>query len=260
LYTDYNATTNTFTGAHQATNTAGNVTLIPFAATTQAQWQDNAVIIDQGKGTHVDMAIDGQNTIHLAYYDASNGGLYYARIPATGTDTAANIRPNVTKNASNIATSGVTKVKVDTYLSAGTKIMINVRQQGSNYVPYISYTHASFAETRNSVRIAWRTDFTSSTYEGTDASDTFTGKWEVMTVPASRTPVSDEFVCNGVPTAVSGWASPAGTTTTATDALRGYTNNGNPNGTSYANRTVIVGYMTGDWYEGAVLKSNLWTP
>jgi len=229
-----NMTTGSLTTNYNGTNSR-------VTSMTKAQWQGHAAIIDTFKGTHVDLAVDGQNNVHIAYYDQSNGGLYYALIPATGTGNGIGIRPNVDKN--NVSAT-VKPVKVDTYLSAGTKLMINVRNDGTEenpkYVPYISYAHASFGETKNSIRVAWRTNFDSPTYEGSDANDALTGKWEVMTVPVSTTvvPIIDEFVCNGVP--VSGTITAPGGTST----LRGYT--------SFS--SILVGYMTDKWYEGAALK------
>jgi large repetitive protein len=232
------------TTGNPATGTNGNITVVftpntSYVSTIQAQWQSNAVVIDSGKGAHVDMAVDANDNVHLAYYDVNNGGLYYALIPPTPT-TGAGRRPNPT---SAIATP----VKVDTFLSAGTKLMINVRLSNGNYVPYITYAHASFAETKNSIRVAWRTDFTTTTpLAGTDENDIFTGKWEVMTVPVSGTviPRTDEFICNGVPTSAT-WTTPGGTSTLT------YNTN--------LNQTVIVGYMTDQWYEGAILKGNILT-
>jgi len=203
-------------------------------------WQGNAVVIDTGKGAHVDMAVDGNDNVHLAYYDVNNGGLYYALIPPSGTDAAK--RPN---------TTGITPVKVDTFLSAGTKIMINVRPSDGNYVPYITYAHASFAETKNSIRVAWRinSDFNNSKPSaGTDENDIFTGKWEVMTVPVSSTvvPRTDEFICNGVPTATT-WT-PPGNPPENQSTLTYNTN---------LHQSIIVGYMTDQWYEGAIIKGNI---
>jgi hypothetical protein len=217
--------------------------------TTTAQWQSNAVIIDTFKGTHVDMAVDGANNIHLAYYDLANGGLYYALIQPDATGNGAGVRPNVSKDTDNKATN-IKPVKVDTYLSAGTKLMINVRQEGTapnqRYVPYISYFHSSFAETKNSIRVAWRTEFSTPTVPpvGSDANDRFTGDWEVMTIPVDHVPLSDEFVCNGVPTG-NAWS---GTGTNLT----------NPSTTYGLGRTILVGYMTTDSYDGAILKREMW--
>jgi len=119
--------------------------------------------------------------------------------------------------------------------------------------------------------------------------DRFTGKWEVMTVPVSVSetnpahtvsPRTSEFICNGVPTSTGGWRNPvaltgagtgnvnalpahpigdpdktAGGVSGAPNTLRGYGINGDR-----MNRTVLVGYMTDRWYEGAILKKDLYTP
>jgi hypothetical protein len=199
----------------------------PSAVTTLAQWQANARVIDPGiAGWHVDMAVDGRDGIHIAYYTNGNGGLRYAYLSSY---TAAPV-----------------VVNVDTYLSAGTKLMINTRAETRNaqtvYVPYISYYHASFPSTMNSLRVAWRNDWANPAVPpaGTDSGDCFTGKWEVMTVPANNIPAED-FVCNGVPGAGS------------------YTFNyisGGAVGSSTVNltNTVLLGYFTNAWYERAYIK------
>ena len=203
-------------------------------------WLNNAITIQEAAGSHVDMVIDSDDNVHLAYYDVFNGGLYYA---------LTTIRENGIPNPASIA-------KVDTYLSAGTRIMLNVRRENHGTsevpiwrnVPYISYFHGSFDETRNSIRVAWRSDFTNPVVpaDGTDDIDAFTGAWEVMTLPTVNVPASGELISNGVP-------SVAGTTfaTTNTTGLAGY------NGNDFT-KTMLVGYMTTHNYEGAILKKDLW--
>jgi hypothetical protein len=202
------------------------------ASRATGTWQGNAVVVHGtggratgAAGSHVDMVIDTANNVHLAYFDVLNGGLYYALIPPTA-GTGAEIFPNV---------AAATIVKVDTYLSAGTRIMLNV----TGNVPYISYYHASFDETRNSIRVAWQYNPTLS--EGSDINDKLTGAWEVMTVPAINTPASGQLIANGVPT--SG-------TLRGTVGLQGWNDNN-------ITRTMIVGYMTNINYEGAILKHNI---
>ena len=210
-------------------------------------------------GAHVDMAIDGADNVHLAYYDVGNGGLYYAHIPkSTIPETGANITTEVKP-------SSVTVVKVDTFLAAGTKIKISVRNEGTasapKYVPYISYFHASFAETRNSIRVAWLATTDTPTAgrmvvrPGTDDSDLFTGNWEVMTIPAANIPLQGNFVCNGVPRTATNWSA----LTTGTGRLTGYNVGAETTETNRRiNRTVLVSYMTRGIYEGAVLKHDIW--
>jgi len=232
----------------------GNITITIIRAGNEitttgiGTWQDNAVEIKPGAGTHVDLAVDDANNVHLAYYDVFNGGLYYTFIPSAYYSSGATIET----------------VKVDTYLSAGTKIMINVRNESTagqlKYVPYISYFHSSFAETVNSIRVAWPVTAVNSAGKmavlpGTDINDRFTGNWEVMTVPAVNIPASDSFVSNGVPTTNTNWVP-----LTGTEALSGYWSGSNTQANSRINRSILVGYMTNSRYEGAVLKKDLWTP
>jgi hypothetical protein len=207
--------------------------------TSTTTWQGNAVEVKTGVGTHVDLAVDGANNVHLAYYDVFNGGLWYSYIPSTYYAAA---------NEALIET-----VKVDTYLSAGTKIMISVREEISNgqlkYVPYISYFHASFNETRNSLRVAWLATTSNASGKmavlpGTDGSDSFTGNWEVMTVPAINVPLTENFTSMGVPRTSGNWVNPTGTNALPT--------------VSNIHKKMLLGYMTDDRYEGAVLKRDLW--
>ena len=155
-------------------------------------FQNNAkVVAGNFAGWHVDMAVDGDNGIHMAWYNYGNGGLWYVYL-----DDHTMSEKEIQKRV----------VRVDTYLSAGTKIMINTRAETESvngidkivYIPYISYFHASFLSTANSVRIAWPVNSGCRVKHGTNPQDRFTGNWEVMTVPAADTP-RDDFICNGVP-------------------------------------------------------------
>jgi large repetitive protein len=187
----------------------------------------NSAQIDSKKGTYVDMAVDGGGNVHLAYY-SNSGGLWYTYIPSGSVKTNSRT---------------VTPVRVDTYLSAGTRLMINVRQETSpttRYVPYITYAHASFPGTKQSVRIAWLTSAAANTSNGTETDNTFTGNWEVMTVPINRIPNNTDYICNGVPS-VATWNT-AGTSLSYNINL---------------NQTIVVGYMTSTAYEGAILKGDI---
>jgi hypothetical protein len=123
----------------------------------------------------------------------------------------------------------VNPVTVDSYLSVGTNITVNVRKQGDNCVPYIHYYNASSNQTSNSIKIAWRKDM--ETLRNGAVGDKFTGAWECMTVPSDNTPV-DATVCGGVPTG------------THTD------------GTDYS-KSVVLGYMTDKYYEKAYIKGDI---
>jgi len=194
--------------------------LLSYGTTTgvPGTWTPN--VIATGKGSHVDMAVEGNN-IHLAYY-SNDGGLWYTYIPYSAS------APNV---------GSATTVRVDTYLSAGTRLMINIR----GGIPYISYAHASFQGTKQSVRVAWRLPDSTVTDPGSFNNNSLTGKWEVMTVPVNRVPNNDDFICNGVPT--------GGTWSVSAPTYNG----GN------LTKTIVVGYMTSDAYEGAIIKSDITT-
>ena len=230
LFFSYSSSVPSNNSSHVSMNTGTGTS--PASGT----WQGNARIIpgSSGKGSHVDMAVDGGGNVHLAYYDAINGGLYYSYIPSASVASSS--------------TAGIVTVPVDTFLAVGRKLMINVRWEVNRYVPYISYYHGAFYDSRNSIRVAWPVKFDNSgnplagTYKGISGylEDSFTGNWEVMTVPVETTPVADEFICNGVPTSVDNWTSPGGTLAAS------------------PNKSILVGYMTNTWYEGAILKGNLY--
>ena len=254
-------TTDTLAGGQDGARTS-------FVRTTTEEWQSNAVIVARGRGSHVDMVVDSNDNIHLAFYNISGGGLYYAFIPHNGL-TGADRRP--TRNENLIQVRGI-----DTFLAAGTRLMLNVRWETRNvggsgvelYVPYISYFHNSFRGTANSIRVAWPVEFDAIAGNhvaraGTHLDTTFTGGWEVMTVPTSvtdgnvgRVPVSAEFVSNGVPRNSTQWVEPTDLVTvggTAGTAGTPLTRRGTELG-----RSIVLGFMTTDWYEGAILKHNIW--
>jgi len=210
------------------------------STTNTDTWQSNAVVIDTGKGSYVDMAVDGVNNVHLAYYDSNNGGLHYAYIPYnSGTGL-----PNKT---------AIERARVDTFLGAGTNIMINIRLEGGGYRPYISYIHSSYATTRSAVRIAWPiTPLSGTKYtvaNNTNNSDLFLGTWEVMSVPIVNAPITPLYstfvVSNGVPTSVTNWVKPAGINWPATNTA------------NTIEKSVVIGFMAGSRYEGAVLKADI---
>ena len=127
----------------------------------------------------------------------------------------------VTKDSEGALVSGATVRIVDSYLSVGTNISINTRLEGENYVPYIYYYNASSSQTSNSIKVAWRSDFSELRHGAVD--DLYTGSWESMTIPSANIPV-EATVCGGVP-------------------LNG----------DYSD-SVVLGYMTDAFYEKAVLK------
>lgn len=193
-------------------------------ADTDSQWQQHAVYLDEEyTGWYVDLTVDGNNGIHIAYYNSAKGNLKYAYIPSYS---------GVTKDAEGNLTGGAEVVTVDSYLSVGTNITINSRLQNSNYVPYIYYYNSSSNQTPNSIKVAWRKDFTALRNGADPETDLFTGAWESMTVPTPNIPV-EATVCGGVP------SSATGTTNT------------------YKNTTVFLGYMSDKFYEKAYIKGDI---
>ena len=142
----------------------------------EENWQKNAKVIDSYGGWYVDIAVDEDNGIHIAYNNTAKGDLKYAYMSSYNAEAKV--------------------VTVDSYFSVGTQIMLSTRKEGGNNVPYISYYQPSFTLTPGSVRVAWRTDFT--TLKDGAKNDSFTGTWEAMTIPNIDIP-KDETICNGVP-------------------------------------------------------------
>lgn len=209
-------------------------------------WQTNAVYLDAAyTGWYVDLTVVG-NSVHIAYYDSKSGNLKYAYIP-----TYNNVKKNadnslkVERNTDGSLKSGAEIVTVDSYLSVGTNITINVRDQGTGtgtshvakYVPYIYYYNTSSNQTKNSIKVAWQKD--STLRDGVDKDkDLFTGAWECMTIPTPNIP-QDATVCGGVPT--------SGTNKVSASSTNTY---------SLAN-TVTLGYMTDAYYERAFIKGDI---
>lgn len=149
--------------------------------TDDAEWTAAVQIDKDFVGWYVDLVVDGENGVHIAYYDASNGDLKYAYVEDY-------TKPNEAKT-----------MTVDSYLSSGTNISISVKKVGDNYVPYISSFMSSFNKTSYTVRTAWITDgsllktASADELKGVDSSDDFTGVWEVMTVPLASTSIPLDY-------------------------------------------------------------------
>lgn len=158
----------------------------PLTAKTTLQagtdtWQNNSYYVSDSSiraGTHVSMAVDASDGIHLAYYSASGGDLYYSYIKNPTTQT----EPTKT-------------VMVDSYGSVGTYTMIDVARDSetSQFIPYISFRCESNADTTASVKIAypvkWRGE--GNVLSGVDEYDRYTGNWEVSVIPTDNTPLTD---------------------------------------------------------------------
>lgn len=138
--------------------------------TTSTNWTYKQ--IDSDAGLNVKTAVDGEGGIHFAYYKSTGSDLKYAYLSSYDAST-----PEI--------------VTVDSFGAVGAKCTIDVAKVGDNYVPYISYQNNGYLGTQAAAKVAYRKDFTSSTYEGSDASDYFTGKWEISVVPTNNIPNDD---------------------------------------------------------------------
>ena len=157
----------------------------PLTAKTTLQagtdtWQNNSYYVSDSSiraGTHVSMAVDASNGIHLAYYSASGGDLYYSYIE----NPTAQSKPTKT-------------VMVDSYGSVGTYTMIDVARDStsSQFIPYISFRCESNADTTASVKIAYPVQWSEgNVLSGVDEYDRYTGNWEVSVIPTDNTPLTD---------------------------------------------------------------------
>ena len=148
----------------------------PSNSSSASQWGQHTRVVDSDfAGWYVDMVVDENHGIHIAYYGAAAGDLKYAYLPKYDSTAAFDV------------------VTVDSYLSVGTNISIDVMKKtvGSNtyYVPYISCFMSSFTKTRYSIRTAWLNTLGQASVPAGVAKDEFTGDWEVMTVPTDDVPL-----------------------------------------------------------------------
>ena len=157
----------------------------PLTAKTTLQegtdeWQNNSYYVSDSSiraGTHVSMAVDASDGIHLAYYSASGGDLYYSYIKNPKTQS----EPTKT-------------VMVDSYGSVGTYTMIDVARDStsSQFIPYISFRCESNSDTTASVKIAYPVKWSEgNVLSGVDEYDRYTGNWEVSVIPTDNTPLTD---------------------------------------------------------------------
>ncbi|MDE7382525.1 MAG: hypothetical protein K2M99_01375 [Treponemataceae bacterium] len=138
--------------------------------TTSTNWTYKQ--IDSDAGLNVKTAVDGGGGIHFAYYKSTGSDLKYAYLSSYDAST-----PEI--------------VTVDSFGAVGAKCTIDVAKVGDNYVPYISYQNNGYLGTQAAAKVAYRKDFASSSFEGSDSSDYFTGKWEISVVPTNNIPNDD---------------------------------------------------------------------
>lgn len=144
--------------------------------TTSKVWTTR--VIDEKGGINVKTVIDGDGGIHFAYYDNIHGSdLKYAYLPSYDSTEDPQI------------------VVVDAYGAVGAKCTIDVaKDSNGNWVPYIGYQMNAYLGTPLASKVAYRTDFKSSTVPaGSDDRDYYTGAWEISIVPTSSIPKDDQI-------------------------------------------------------------------
>ena len=140
------------------------------ASLNSPEWQAHATQIDTSAGQYAKIKVDAGQHIHIAYYSNSGADLKYTYIP---TYASAGSRSTMI---------------VDSYEIVGTDINLDVGNNGSNYVPYISYYFPSATKTK----IAYPVVFSGAIAQpGVDSNGMDTQNWETSVVPTKHTPNDD---------------------------------------------------------------------
>lgn len=154
-------------GEHVAVDgTSGGVALIAYyrtsdnalvyqynTAPTGSTWSTPLVLDSNIGAEYIDLVVDSADRVHIAYYDSFNGDVKYVLLDS-------------------YADTSFSRVKVDSYLSVGSKLSLSV---DSSDVPYLSYRGVG-----NTAKIAW---LAGTLGDGVDASDKFNQAWEVQVLP-----------------------------------------------------------------------------
>ena len=163
------------------------------STTPNVTWNDANVTFPDYVGSDVSLAIDSNNGIHIAAFDAGDSDLMYMYMPSCDSST-------------------LKTVKVDQASAVGNWTRIRVR----NNVPYIAYYNSTEAGSREPIKLAYFVGATGVTIadsaqdkiQGVDANNYTTGLWEYMTIPALTPPqgsdgkfkqVNLDFDSNGRP-------------------------------------------------------------
>lgn len=171
-------------------------------------WQNNATVVESEAGQHVQLRVDPNNGVHLAYY--ANGDLHYAFYRWTGSSLE----------------KVVSGMVVDSYQTVGAKCTIGVTRVARtdvsgayNYVPYIGYQmNVNYAKVAYPVKfVVSSADSTIYYAAGAGAvDDMYTGNWATELVPTKNTPIdykvsADVYTSgtNKVQTAIPAISSPA---------------------------------------------------
>ncbi len=135
-------------------------------------WKESSVTFPDYVGTDVSLALDSNNGIHMAAFDAGDSDLMYMYMPSYNSSTLKTVR-------------------VDQASSVGNWTRIRMKDD----VPYIAYYNSTEAGSREPIKLAYFADTENSIasadvaeIQGVDGSNYTTGKWEYMTIPALTPP------------------------------------------------------------------------
>ena len=176
--------------------------------TVNTGWTEPKVLLE-GAGRYCQVTVDANDGIHVAAFKSSTGDLQYVYIPSK------------TGNNKGLPDYDSKKVcTVDSYLSVGKEITIDVAMVGNNPVPYIGY----WGTTPKKARLAYLADpetfyaTTDAVRDGANIDDVYTGVWECAIVPTTSIAHSGDTVHR---INVGVWKTTAGAltkSTTGTDA------------------------------------------
>lgn len=155
-------------------------------------WKESSVTFPDYVGTDVSLALDSNNGIHIAAFDAGDSDLMYMYMPSYNSSTLKTVR-------------------VDQASAVGNWTRIRIKDD----VPYIAYYNSTEAGSREPIKLAYfaNTELSidtaaESAIQGVDGDNYTTGVWEYMTVPALTPPqgsdgkfkqVNLDFDSNGRP-------------------------------------------------------------
>jgi hypothetical protein len=135
--------------------------------TAAINFTDSSITFPAYVGNYVSMTLDSSGGIHIAALDSSDSDLMYMYIPSYNS-------------------TSLTKVKVDAAFSVGNWTQIKIDSSG---IPYIAYSNASEAGSRDAIKLAYATSAANSKTDGVNTTTGYTtGTWEYMTIPALTPP------------------------------------------------------------------------
>ena len=148
-----------------------------LTGTAMGAWKPAGTIMENA-GKYCQLVVDAADNIHVAAYDSINGDLKYAYIPTTNGKASI---------ATNGTISGLKVCTVDSYMTVGKELTIDVVKEGTKYIPHIGY----FGNSPKKPRYAYLVDADSTPLDGVNSNDMYTGVWECGVVPSTSTITTD---------------------------------------------------------------------